>query len=117
MQAWTGALIYESRQRKFSWFIQFQLDKELFEFPSWFYEWFFHWGIFPIALPNKVRTVYEQFTDSNKSLKDSRLMFTILYKVPWIVRWDYIISKKKMKKFDEFSTDHVPWLTQRILIK
>ncbi|XP_021609992.1 uncharacterized protein LOC110613258 [Manihot esculenta] len=33
IQAWTGALLYENRQRKFSWFIQFQLEKEIKEFP------------------------------------------------------------------------------------
>ncbi|KAJ9167523.1 hypothetical protein P3X46_022169, partial [Hevea brasiliensis] len=42
MIAWSGALIYKNRQKKFSWFIQFQLDKESWEFPSWFYEWFFN---------------------------------------------------------------------------
>lgn len=107
IQAWTGALLYENRQRKFSWFIQFQLEKEIKEFPPWFHEWFFNWGIFPIILPNKVRTVYEQFVKVNEPLENPRLEFTLRYKVPWIARWDYILTAKKGKKFDEFSTNNV----------
>lgn len=80
--AWSGALFYENRQKKFSWFMQFQLEKDDWEFPAWFHEWFFNWGLFPIILPNKVRNVYELFTAENREVKDPRMMFAILYKLP-----------------------------------
>lgn len=68
-------------------------------------------------LPDKVRTVYEQFTEINQSLEDPRLDFTIGYKIPWITRWDYMITTKKAKKFNEFSINNVQWLTRRVMIK
>ncbi|CAN1335436.1 hypothetical protein LINPERPRIM_LOCUS36739 [Linum perenne] len=57
--------------------------------------WFWDWGIFPICMPNKVPTVYEQFVEANPGLQHPRFIFAKIYHVPWVVRWDYVKTPKE----------------------
>lgn len=42
-------------------------------------------------------------------------MFSTLYQVPWIVRWDVVVSKRSVEKFG--TSFVIPYLGRRILIK
>ncbi|CAN1120378.1 hypothetical protein LINPERHAP2_LOCUS166 [Linum perenne] len=78
IQAWNGALYYENKHHKFSWWIQLNLSEETSVIPSWFLQWFWDWGIFPICMPNKVRTVYEQFVEANPGLQHPRGLIRVV---------------------------------------
>ncbi|EYU18268.1 hypothetical protein MIMGU_mgv1a020753mg, partial [Erythranthe guttata] len=116
IKAWDGAFCYENRQRKHSWFFQFRDFDQSSPLPQWFLMWFNNWGFHPITLPDKIRTIYDDFIKSNASLKTPGLMFAILYQVPWIMKWDVIISKMPLRKFGEI-VHNIPYLGRRILIK
>ena len=115
MKAWSGAFCYENRKEKHSWFIQFR-DFEAINLPQWFIQWFFNWGLNPIILPDKIRTVFENFSQINESMKFKELMFAALYQVPWILRWDIIIRDVPITKFG-VTQGTIPYMGRRILIK
>ncbi|KAL9154383.1 hypothetical protein ABFS82_10G109800 [Erythranthe guttata] len=116
IKAWDGAFCYENRQRKHSWFFQFRDFDQSSPLPQWFLMWFNNWGFHPITLPDKIRTIYDDFIKTNASLKTPGLMFAILYQVPWIMKWDVITSKMPLRKFGEI-VHNIPYLGRRILIK
>ncbi|KAG6424574.1 hypothetical protein SASPL_114992 [Salvia splendens] len=74
------------------------------------------WGLNPIVLPDKVRKVFEDFCETNQSMKFKELMFATLYQVPWILKWDVVIRSVPIKKL-EVLQGHIPYLGRRILIK
>ena len=67
-------------------------------------------------MPDKVRSIYEDFVQINTSLLNQSLWFVVLYQVPWIVRWEAIISQRSQNKLGEVFTP-IPYLGRRILIK
>ena len=116
MQAWESALYYNNRQRKFSWFLQFQLDEPRKPFPNWFFSWFQDWGLYPIILPIKVEKVFKEFVKTNPSMLMPRLFFTAFYQVPWIVRWEFAIVSRAGERFGE-NLRIIPWLGRKVLAK
>ena len=116
INAWEHAFYYENRQRKFSWWIQFSNNFGKPELPNWFIVWYTQWGLYPICMPDKVRSIYEDFNETNKSLLNPSLWFTILYQVPWIVRWEAIIQQRSLNKLGE-GFKIIPYIGRRILIK
>ncbi|KAL0302127.1 UNVERIFIED_CONTAM: hypothetical protein Scaly_3042500 [Sesamum calycinum] len=115
IKAWDIAFCYENRQRKHSWFIQFK-DQKIINFPNWFICWFANWGLYPIILPHKIRNIYEDFVKTNETMKNHGLMFTALYQIPWIVKWDVVIIHRSLQKLGE-DFSNIPYLGRRILIK
>ncbi|KAK4426783.1 hypothetical protein Salat_1447000 [Sesamum alatum] len=49
-------------------------------------------------------------------MKAHGLMFTALYQIPWIIRWDVVVSKRTFQKLGE-SLENIPYVGRRILIK
>ncbi|KAK6145321.1 hypothetical protein DH2020_022141 [Rehmannia glutinosa] len=114
IQAWDMAFCYENRQKK-HWFIQFK-EQQVLNFSNWFIVWFSNWGLYPIILPNKIRIIFEDFVKTNPSLKNPGLMFIVLYQVPWIVKWDVVISYRSLQKLG-LNFDNIPYIGRRILTK
>lgn len=116
IKAWEGAFCYENKQRRHTWFLQFK-EIEPTRFPQWFIIWFLNWGLHPMILPDKIRATCENFSTANPSLKFSVLVFTAVYQVPWILKWDVTIVQTPLTKFNSELSMTLSYLGRRILIK
>lgn len=69
--------------------LQFQVKTKNWKFSAFFHKWFLIEDYFLLLY-------LIHFVEANRISKELRL-FKILYKIPWIVKWDYIIQPKNKK--------------------
>jgi hypothetical protein len=86
-----------------SWFISF--DQEHFGgiLPLWFARWWSHFSLIPNVLPLGLIESFELFktcfkTDSYGSKFPHILHFVKQFRLPWILRWQYVILEDKLER-------------------
>ncbi|XP_073023523.1 uncharacterized protein [Primulina eburnea] len=117
IMAWDTTLIYESSQRKHSWWIKFQLY-DIHQFiPTWFKTFFFSWGVMPSILPRNVKNIWIKFQQANIQFDGltAMIQFAINYNIPWIIRWEYGLQEMVKEKFEIKFARTI--LIRKILIK
>ena len=92
--AWFRFMLHQNENMSHSWFINF--DKEFdSELPLWFIRWWTQFGsiveIFPVPLKDSFQNFTLRFRTDDHGAKFTPLLhFTKKYKVPWILKWQYV---------------------------
>lgn len=114
-KAWEYVLCFQNQNYSHTWFIQFKL-RALKELPNWFKSFFLIWGPTMEYLPPEIKESFQmKFCKWNKNHPDQRTLFMwfmIMYELPWILKWEYVISED----IDEEWT-YIPNLVRSILIR
>ena len=119
IEAWYTIFLHQSEDFSHSWFINFD-NKFKSPFPYWFLHWWEKYGPVDEILPVSVLELIRHFTKRAKfSLVDlffpKQLLFIARYKVPWILKWSYAITKDtrvfarqfSVKWWDKFEVDRI----------
>jgi hypothetical protein len=99
--------LYRTAKMDHSWFISFDWEHFGGILPLWFARWWSHFGLIPDVLPLGLIESFELFktcfkTDSYGSKFLHILHFVKQFRLPWILRWQYVIEW-----WDKFSIDPI----------
>ncbi|KAI5330042.1 hypothetical protein L3X38_029439 [Prunus dulcis] len=97
IDAWYTIFLHQSEDFSHSWFINFD-NKFKCSFPYWFLHWWEKHGPVDEILPISVHELIRHYTKMAKFSKvdlffPKQLLFIAMYKVPWILKWSYRITK------------------------
>ena len=96
IDAWSKSFLYQSANIDHSWFISFHRENSGGILPLWFIKWWSHFGLLPNVLPFQLIESFNLFKSCFKMDKHGSkcpfiLHFTKQFKLPWILRWQYVI--------------------------
>ncbi|KAL4204133.1 hypothetical protein AMTRI_Chr01g130650 [Amborella trichopoda] len=113
IDAWHKILTLQNTYNSHTWFLQFKMPINT-PFPNWFRNWFATWGSLTQILPEPLQLSQNRFIDFNGSDLniDYHLYFIAMYQVPWIVKWNFVISPNNANNFE-----YMPCLGKQIAIK
>ncbi|KAI5335121.1 hypothetical protein L3X38_025254 [Prunus dulcis] len=119
IDAWYTIFLHQSEDFSHSWFINFD-NKFKSSFPYWFLHWWEKHGPVDEILPVSVLELIRHYTKKAKFSKvdlffPKQLLFIAKYKVPWILKWSYRITKDarifarqfSVKWWDKFEVDRI----------
>ncbi|KAI5337407.1 hypothetical protein L3X38_016678 [Prunus dulcis] len=119
IDAWYTIFLHQSEDFSHSWFINFD-NKFKCSFPYWFLHWWEKHGPVDEILPVSVLELILHYTKKAKFSKvelffPKQLLFLARYKVPWILKWSYRITKDarifarqfSVKWWDKFEVDRI----------
>ncbi|CAL8167238.1 unnamed protein product [Prunus armeniaca] len=119
IEAWYSIFLHQSEDFSHSWFINFD-NKFKCSFPYWFLHWWEKHGLVDEILPVSVLELIHHFTKKAKFSKvdlffPKQLLFVATYKVPWILKWSYRVTKDTrifarqfyVKWWDKFEVDRI----------
>ena len=100
-----------------SWFVTFDRDFGGI-LPLWFSRWWMHFGLIPYILPLKLIESFTLFKDRYKvdtygSKFPPILHFAKKYRIPWILKWQYVIVGDKLERhwyikwWDKYFVDNI----------
>ncbi|KAI5335784.1 hypothetical protein L3X38_025918 [Prunus dulcis] len=97
IDAWYTIFLHQSEDFSHSWFINFD-NKFICSFPYWFLHWWEKHGQVDEILPISVHELIRHYTKIAKFSKvnlffPKQLLFIARYKVSWILKWSYRITK------------------------
>jgi hypothetical protein len=101
-----------------SWFITFDKDHSCGILPVWFAQWRSHYGLIPDVLPLNLIESFELFktcfkVDTYGSNFPPILHFAKQYRLPWIIKWQYVIVGNRLERhwyvkwWDKFAVDPI----------
>ncbi|KAL4187029.1 hypothetical protein AMTRI_Chr09g37080 [Amborella trichopoda] len=104
IDAWHKILTLQNPYNSHTWFLQFKMPINT-PFPNWFRNWFATWGSLTQILPEPLQLSQNRFIDFNGSDPniDYHLYFIAMYQVPWIVKWNFVISPNNTNNFEYMS--------------
>ncbi|KAL4198132.1 hypothetical protein AMTRI_Chr03g44370 [Amborella trichopoda] len=113
IDAWHKILTLQNPYNSHTWFLQFKMPINT-PFLNWFRNWFATWGSLTQILTEPLQLSLNRFIDFNGSDPniDYHLYFIATYQVPWIVKWNFMISPNSTNNFE-----YMPCLGKRIAIK
>ncbi|KAL4189365.1 hypothetical protein AMTRI_Chr08g165080 [Amborella trichopoda] len=113
IDVWHKILTLQNPYNSHTWFLQFKMPINT-PFPNWFRNWFATWGSLTQILPEPLQLSQNRFIDFNGSDPniDYHLYFIAMYQVPWIVKWNFVISPNNTNNFE-----YIPCLGKQIAIK
>ena len=111
-------MLYQTTLMDHSWFFTFDKDHTCGILPVWFAQWWFHFGLIPDVIPLNLIESFEFFktcfkVDTYSSNFPSILYFTKQYRLPWIVKWQYVIVGNHLERhwyvkwWDKFAVDPI----------
>ncbi|KAI5348483.1 hypothetical protein L3X38_001370 [Prunus dulcis] len=119
IDAWYTIFLHQSEDFSHSWFINFD-NKFKCSFPYWFLHWWEKHGPVEEILPVSVLQLIHHYTKKAKfSAVDlffpKQLLFIARYKVPWILKWSYRVTKDvrifarqfSVKWWDKFEVERI----------
>ncbi|CAL8995955.1 unnamed protein product [Prunus brigantina] len=119
IEAWYSIFLHQSEDFSHSWFINFD-NKFKSPFPCWFLHWWEKHGPADEILPVSVLELIRHFTKKAKFSQvelffPKQLLFVARYKVPWILKWSYRVTKDSrifarqfsVKWWDKFEVDRI----------
>ncbi|CAL2240221.1 unnamed protein product [Prunus armeniaca] len=119
IEAWYSIFLHQSKDFSHSWFINFD-NKFKYSFPYWFLHWWEKHGPVDEILFVSVHELIRHFTKKAKFSKvdlffPKQLLFVAKYKVPWILKWSYKVTKDtrifarrfSVKWWDKFEVDRI----------
>ncbi|KAL4183473.1 hypothetical protein AMTRI_Chr11g155320 [Amborella trichopoda] len=113
IDAWHKILTLQNPYNSHTWCLQFKMPINT-PFPNWYRNWFATWGSLTQILPEPLQLSQNRFIDFNGSDPniDYHLYFIAMYQVPWIVKWNFVISPNNTNNFE-----YMPCLGKQIAIK
>jgi hypothetical protein len=95
-------MLFQTPKFDHSCFINFDNDFSGI-LPIWFSRWWMHFGLIQEILPLKLVEAFSPFkyhfkTDNYGSKFPPILHFVKNYKIPWILKWQYIIMDDKVQR-------------------
>ncbi|KAL4190898.1 hypothetical protein AMTRI_Chr07g78120 [Amborella trichopoda] len=113
IDAWHKILTLQNPYNSHTWFLQFTMPINT-QFSNWFRNWFATWESSTQILPKPLQLSQNRFIDFNGSDPniDYHLYFIAMYQVPWIVKWNFVISPNNTNNFE-----YMPCLGKQIAIK
>jgi hypothetical protein len=86
-----------------SWFINFDRNNFGRILPLWFSRWWMHFGLILEIFPFKFLEAFNIFkahfkTDTYGSKFPSMLHFVKRFKIPWILKWQYVIVGDRLER-------------------
>ncbi|CAL8992099.1 unnamed protein product [Prunus brigantina] len=119
IEAWYSIFLHQSEDFSHSWFINFD-NKFKSPFPCWFLHWWEKHGPVDEILPVSVLELIRHFTKKAKFSQvdlffPKQMLFVARYKVPWILKWSYRVTKDtrifarqfSVKWWDKFEVDRI----------
>ncbi|CAL2226719.1 unnamed protein product [Prunus armeniaca] len=119
IEAWYSIFLHQSEDFRHSWFINFD-NKFKSSFPYWFLHWWEKHGPVDEILSVQIHELICYFTQKAKFSKldlffPKQLLFIARYKVPWILKWSYKVTKDtrvfarqySVKWWDKFEVDSI----------
>ncbi|CAL9010717.1 unnamed protein product [Prunus brigantina] len=119
IEAWYSIFLHQTEDFSHSWFINFD-NKFKSPFPCWFLHWWEKHGPVDEILPVSVHELIRHFTKKAKFSNvdlffPKQLLFVARYKVPWILKWSYKVTKDtrifarqfSVKWWDKFEVDRI----------
>ncbi|CAL9011728.1 unnamed protein product [Prunus brigantina] len=119
IEAWYSIFLHQSEDFSHSWFINFD-NKFKTPLPYWFLHWWEKHGPVDEILPVSVLELILHFTQKAKFSRvdlffPKQLLFVARYKVPWILKWSYRVTKDtrilacqfSVKWWDKFEVDRI----------
>jgi hypothetical protein len=118
IDAWSIFFLYQTPNFDHSWFVTFDRDNFGGILPLWFFRWWMHFGLILDILPLKLVESFTLFTDHFKtnaygSKFSPILYFAKKYKIPWILKRQYVIVEDKLERhwyikwWDKFYIDNI----------
>ena len=118
IDAWFKFFLFQTPNLDHSWFINFDCNDFGGILPLWFVRWWSHFGLIPEVLPLKLIESFNLFktcfkTDDYGSKFPPILHFAKKFKLPWILRWQYVIVEDKLERYwyvkwwDKFTIDPI----------
>jgi hypothetical protein len=103
IDAWSKFFLYQTPNCDHSWFVTFNKDYFGGILPLWFCRWWMYFGLIPDILPLKLVESFTLFkdhfkTDAYGSKFPLILHFVKKYKIPWILKWQYVIVEDKLER-------------------
>jgi hypothetical protein len=116
VDAWSKFFLYQTNLMDHSWFISFDKDHSCGILPVWFANWWSHFGLIPDILPLNLIESFELFktcfkVDTYGSKFPHILHFAKMYRLPWIIKWQYVIVGDRLERhwyvkwWDKFAVD------------
>ncbi|KAK9266365.1 hypothetical protein L1049_027233 [Liquidambar formosana] len=95
IDAWYKTFSFQNSNRNHSWFFHF-CHSTIPKYPAWFNQWFSWYGPDNRMLPSPVLEGFEHFFNHylfpGQEHSPLLLIFFTLFQLPWISKWDYVIS-------------------------
>jgi hypothetical protein len=118
VDAWSKFFLYQTAIMDHSWFITFDNDHTCGIVPIWFSKWWSHFGLIPDVLPLALVESFELFkncfkVDAYGSKFPPMLHFVKQYRLPWIIKWQYVIVGDNLERhwyvkwWDKFAFDPI----------
>ena len=118
IDAWSKFMLYQTAVMDHSWFITFDKEHTCGILPVWFSQWWSRFGLIPDVLPLNLIESFELFktvfkVDAYGSNFPHILHFTKQYRLPWIVKWQYVIVGNRLERhwyvkwWDKFAADPI----------
>jgi hypothetical protein len=115
IDARTKFFLFQTTVMDHSWFISFDKDHTCRILPVWFSEWW-SFGLIPNILPLNLIENFDLFrtafkVDSYGAKFPHILHFAKHYRLPWIIKWQYVIVGDRLERHwdvkwrDKFVTD------------
>jgi hypothetical protein len=103
IDAWSKFFLYQTALMDHSWFISFDKNHTCGILPVWFARWWSHCGLIPDVLPLNFIESFELFktcfkVDAYDSNFPIILHFVKLFKLPWIIKWQYVIVGNRVER-------------------
>jgi hypothetical protein len=118
IDAWSKFFLYQTPNCDHSWFITFDRENSIRFLSLWFSRWWMYFGLIPDILPLQLVDSFSLFknhakTDAYGSKFSLILHFSKKYKVPRILKWQYVIVGDKLERhwyikwWDKFRFDDI----------
>jgi hypothetical protein len=103
IDAWSKFFLYQTPNCDHSWFVTFDRENSIRFLLLWFSRWWMHFGLIPDILPLQLVDSFSLFrnhakTDAYGSKFSPILHFSKKYKVPWILKWQFVIVGDKLER-------------------
>jgi hypothetical protein len=103
VDAWFKFFLYQTPNFDHSWFVTFDQDNFGGILLLWFSRWWMHFELIPDILPLKLIESFTLFKDHFKiDVYGSKFLLIIhfvkKYKIPWILKWQYVIVEDKLER-------------------
>jgi hypothetical protein len=117
-EAWSRFFPYQTPNFDHSWFINFYRNNFEGILPLRFSRWWMHFGLIPKILPLKLIESFNIFKNNFKTdvygFKFPPILhFVKKFKIPWILKWQYVIVEDKFERhwyvkwWDKFPIDTI----------